>query len=97
MRDEWRDETSTAEPPVTPGGRPPLQTWITAAIVLVGFGVGFVMARDAMTSAVLFIAIMLGVVMVHEAGHFLTAKAFGVRVHEFAFGFPPRIFAKPLY
>ncbi len=94
MRDEWRDETSTAEPHATPGGRPPLQTWITAAIILVGFGVGFVMARDAMTSAVLFIAIMLGVVMVHEAGHFLTAKAFGVRVHEFAFGFPPRIFAK---
>ncbi len=94
MRDEWRDETSTAEPPATPDGRPPLQTWITAAIVIAGFGVGFVMAREAMTSAVLFIAIMLGVVMVHEAGHFLTAKAFGVRVHEFAFGFPPRIFAK---
>lgn len=94
MRDEWRDDTSTAELPTTPGGRPPLQTWITAAIVLAGFGVGFVMARDAMTSAALFIAIMVGVVMVHEAGHFLTAKAFGVRVHEFAFGFPPRIFAK---
>lgn len=71
-----------------------MQTWITAAIVLAGFVIGFVMARDAMTSAVLFLAIMLGVVMVHEAGHFFTAKAFGVRVHEFAFGFPPRIFAK---
>lgn len=94
MRDEWRDEIPRGVPPATPGGRPPLQTWLTAAIVLIGLGVGFVMARDAMTSAVLFLAIMLGVVMVHEAGHFLTAKAFGVRVHEFAFGFPPRIFAK---
>ncbi len=96
MRDEWRDGASAeaaSDAPMT-GGRPPMQTWITAAIVLVGFVIGFVMARDAMTSAVLFLAIMLGVVMVHEAGHFFTAKAFGVRVHEFAFGFPPRIFAK---
>ena len=96
MRDEWRDGASAEaanDAPAT-GGRPPMQTWITAGIVLVGFVIGFVMARDAMTSAVLFLAIMLGVVMVHEAGHFFTAKAFGVRVHEFAFGFPPRIFAK---
>ena len=95
MRDEWRDGASAEaakDAPTT--GRPPMQTWITAALVLVGFVIGFVMARDAMMSAVLFLAIMLGVVMVHEAGHFLTAKAFGVRVHEFAFGFPPRIFAK---
>ncbi|TAK73649.1 MAG: RIP metalloprotease [Dehalococcoidia bacterium] len=94
MRDEWRDQTPTAESSEESGGGPTLSTWITAAIVLVGFVIGFVIARDAMTSAVLFIAIMLGVVMVHEAGHFLTAKAFGIRVHEFAFGFPPRIFAK---
>lgn len=100
MRDEWRDGTSdsganeVAKGEPASGGRPPIRTWITAALVLIGFGVAFVMARDALTSALLFIAIMLGVVMVHELGHFLTAKAFGVRVHEFAFGFPPRIFAK---
>ena len=28
--------------------------------------------------------------MAHEAGHFFTAKAFGVYVHEFGLGFPPR-------
>lgn len=96
MRDEWRDGVSAeaANDALATGGRSPVQTWITAAIVLVGFVIGFVMVRAAMTSAVLFLAIMLGVVMVHEAGHFFTAKAFGVRVHEFAFGFPPRIFAK---
>ncbi|MEK7547146.1 MAG: M50 family metallopeptidase [Patescibacteria group bacterium] len=27
----------------------------------------------------------------HEAGHFLTAKLFGMKVDEFGFGFPPRI------
>ena len=98
MRDEWRE--GNPDPEVSevsasqPGGRPPMRTWLTAAIVLGGFVIAFVLAREALTSAVLFIAIMLGVVMGHELGHFLTAKAFGVRVHEFAFGFPPRIFAK---
>src|SRR3989344_342396 len=30
----------------------------------------------------------------HEAGHFVMAKLFGLKVDEFGFGFPPRIFAK---
>lgn len=30
----------------------------------------------------------------HELGHFLSAKLFGIRVDEFGFGFPPRIFGK---
>src|ERR1700722_12537348 len=29
----------------------------------------------------------------HEAGHFFVAKMFGLKVDEFGFGFPPRIFA----
>jgi regulator of sigma E protease len=32
----------------------------------------------------------------HEAGHFFAAKAFGLKVDEFGFGFPPRIFAKKI-
>ncbi len=31
-------------------------------------------------------------VFVHELGHFVTARAFGIKVTEFGFGFPPRIF-----
>ena len=31
-------------------------------------------------------------ILVHELGHFATAKWFGVKVTEFGFGFPPRIF-----
>lgn len=31
-------------------------------------------------------------IFVHELGHFLTAKWFGVKVTEFGFGFPPRMF-----
>ena len=33
-------------------------------------------------------------VVSHEFGHFIVAKAFGIRVDEFAFGFPPKIFGK---
>ncbi len=33
-------------------------------------------------------------VLTHEAGHFLAAKFFNMKVDEFGFGFPPRIFAK---
>ncbi len=31
-------------------------------------------------------------VLIHELGHFVTAKFFGVKVQEFGFGFPPKIF-----
>ena len=31
-------------------------------------------------------------VFIHEMGHFLTAKWFGITVKEFGFGFPPRLF-----
>ncbi len=39
---------------------------------------------------VLFIAILSVLVILHELGHFVTARIFGMRVHEFAIGFPPR-------
>jgi len=39
----------------------------------------------------LFILLLGALVLVHEWGHFFVARKFGVRVEEFAFGFPPRI------
>lgn len=42
----------------------------------------------------LFFVILLALVIVHEFGHFIAAKWVGMRVDEFAFGFPPRLFAK---
>lgn len=45
-------------------------------------------------SIFLFVVILLALVVVHELGHFLAAKALGIRVDEFAFGFPPKIFSK---
>ena len=44
-------------------------------------------------SIVIFIIILLVLVLVHEAGHFFTAKKFGIRVDEFGFGFPPKLFS----
>ncbi|HET7181687.1 MAG TPA: M50 family metallopeptidase [Candidatus Limnocylindrales bacterium] len=39
---------------------------------------------------VLFVVVLGGIVLIHELGHYLTARAFDVRVLEFGFGFPPR-------
>lgn len=44
-------------------------------------------------TAIVFIIILGLLVFVHELGHFLMAKRSGIKVEEFAFGFPPRIFA----
>jgi len=45
----------------------------------------------------LFVIIGLAVlVLIHELGHFLMAKRFGLLVEEFGFGFPPRLFAKKI-
>jgi regulator of sigma E protease len=41
----------------------------------------------------LFIAMLSVLVFVHELGHFMTARFFGITVEEFAIGFPPRAFA----
>lgn len=40
-----------------------------------------------------FILILGLLIFVHELGHFVMAKKFGMRVEEFGFGFPPRLFA----
>ena len=39
------------------------------------------------------IPVLLLLVLAHEFGHYITARIFGVRVKEFAFGFPPRLAA----
>ncbi len=42
----------------------------------------------------LFLLILLVLVIVHEFGHFVVAKLTNMRVDEFAFGFPPRLYSK---
>jgi regulator of sigma E protease len=44
-------------------------------------------------SIIIFIVVLGALIFVHELGHFLVAKKSGIRVDEFAIGFPPRIFS----
>jgi regulator of sigma E protease len=46
----------------------------------------------AVISIVSFFIVLSIMVLVHELGHFVVAKACGVRVETFSLGFPPRIF-----
>jgi regulator of sigma E protease len=44
-----------------------------------------------LTSALAFIAVFSVVVLVHEVGHFLSARQAGIVIEEFGIGYPPRI------
>ena len=44
-------------------------------------------------SILLFIAILVVLILVHEFGHFIVAKKLGIRVDEFGLGFPPKLFS----
>lgn len=43
-------------------------------------------------SILIFLAVIFLLVLVHEWGHFIVAKKTGMRVDEFAIGFPPKLF-----
>lgn len=45
-------------------------------------------------SIITFFVVLSILVFVHELGHFLTAKKVGIKVLEFGFGLPPRIWGK---
>jgi len=42
-------------------------------------------------TVLLFIVVFTVIIAVHEFGHYITARLLGMRVLEFAFGFPPRL------
>lgn len=45
-------------------------------------------------SIIIFLVILTFLVFIHELGHFIVAKKSGVRVDEFAIGFPPTLYSK---
>ncbi|TSC94406.1 MAG: hypothetical protein CEN87_527 [Parcubacteria group bacterium Licking1014_1] len=51
------------------------------------------MISTIITLAVALFA-LIALMVIHEFGHFIIAKKFGVRVDEFGIGYPPRIFGK---
>ena len=46
---------------------------------------------DLFRSIFPFVGILLALIVIHEFGHFVAAKAFGIKVLEFGIGFPPRV------
>lgn len=46
-----------------------------------------------MFSLIYFLAVLSVLVLVHEIGHFMTAKRIGVRVEKFSFGFGPKVWS----
>ena len=86
-------EAPAAQPPSEPGLVPEnnptrvLQlvvalVFITVAFVALGWGY-----------LLLFIAILFAIVMLHEFGHFVTAKRAGMKVTEYFVGFGPRLWS----
>lgn len=46
-----------------------------------------------MLTLLIFIAVLALLVLSHEFGHFIVARKSGMKVYEFGFGFPPRLFS----
>ncbi len=45
-----------------------------------------------LSTIIIFIIILAILILSHEFGHFISAKKMGMKVEEFGFGFPPRLF-----
>lgn len=43
-----------------------------------------------------FLVILSVLVLIHELGHYLVARKFGIKVEEFGIGFPPRVWGKKI-
>jgi len=48
-----------------------------------------------LTVLIAFLSI-IGLLVLHEFGHFIVAKKFGIKVEEFGVGYPPRLFGKKI-
>ncbi|MCB0835035.1 MAG: site-2 protease family protein [Bacteroidetes bacterium] len=70
---------------------------IVAGIILMAILIGYLTGNLSLVLDILGAIglVLIGItilVTIHELGHFLTAKAFGMRVETFSIGFPPKIF-----
>jgi len=51
---------------------------------------------DFLISAVAFVVVFSVIILIHEFGHFWTARKVGIKVEEFGIGLPPRIWGKKI-
>jgi membrane-associated protease RseP (regulator of RpoE activity) len=86
-------EAPAAQPPLEPDPAPEgnpkqvIQLLVALALitaVFIALGWGYLL---------LFIAILIAIVMLHEFGHFVTAKRAGMKVTEYFVGFGPRLWS----
>lgn len=86
--------TDTEAPP---GGRPFLprneQRGAVARLVLIVAAVILVSAFAGVGATVLVVAAIIALIVVHEGGHLLTAKACRIKVTEYFIGFGPRLWS----
>jgi regulator of sigma E protease len=52
--------------------------------------------NETVLTWIVFILAFGGMVLIHEFGHFIVSKKFGIRVEEFGLGIPPRVFGKQI-
>lgn len=69
------------------------QNYFVRPDLILFFIVGFLLF-SGYTFILIFMLILFVLVIVHEFGHFIAAKLSKMRVEEFAFGFPPKIWSK---
>lgn len=51
---------------------------------------------ESLISILVFLVILSILVLIHEAGHYLVAKKLGIKVEEFGWGMPPRLWGKKI-
>ncbi len=51
---------------------------------------------SAILTLVIALLCLIALMVIHEFGHFIIAKKFGIRVDEFGIGYPPRLFGKKI-
>ena len=81
--------------PRGPGGRPELERGrgsLVRPIVIVGGGVLLAVVTHGLAVLVVVLALVV-MVMVHELGHFATAKWTGMKVTEYFLGFGPKVWS----
>lgn len=82
-----------------PAKKRKLRGLIIASVIVIGaLGLGYATDNEQfvldflLAIGLIFLAITM-LVSIHELGHFLTARMFGMRVETFSIGFPPKIFS----
>src|SRR5438093_1315867 len=78
-----------APPPLTPHEQ---RANLVRLLLIIGVAVALALATGAFPTVVVISAI-LAMVMLHELGHFITAKWAGMKVTEFFLGFGPRLWS----